>query len=643
MTGWAVDPGTSETIVAFLLKETLILAVGVASMLILRKASAAVRHATLVATMTAAIALPVLSGALPDWSVPLFDREETLVPVELTTSPTLSPRTPQRETVADAGLQRAVLGSMPIRPGRSQESALPLGILLMMWGAGSILLVGRYGLGLIRVAALTRDAVHDPRGPHEVLAARIADDLGIRRPIRVGFSECIDVPMTWGVARPVILLPFDAWELSAAKSRVGLLHELAHVRRNDWLTWAVVEAAWAMLWFHPLAWICRNRSRIELERACDDVVLASGARPVAYASVLVEVARSVRATPSTAVIPMARPSALRDRVENILGSASRRVRLDRRATAIVIGVAAAVLVPLAAAHLWSETTEVHERERLIAALADRDPAVREMAAWGLGARAAIEAVDPLVERLADPDPAVRGVAARALGKIGDRRAFESLVAGLDDTDPNVRELTLLGLAEIDDERRVDPIVRALQDPEKGVRSVAVSILNAIGGRAVIEPLINTAISDPDPHTRFMAIGGLGRIDGGRAVVPDLIGLLDDPAPEVRYRAVESLGRIEDPRAVPALVARVKIEPDEEIRTTIVGALTSFAGDPRAIDGLVTAAGDEAWRVRQTAVAVLAESDDPRVVPVLLEALRDPVHQVRLMAAWSLDSLEKEGS
>ncbi|MEJ2153312.1 MAG: hypothetical protein P8Y29_10295, partial [Gemmatimonadota bacterium] len=66
MTGWAVDPGTSETIVAFLLKETLILAVGVASMLILRKASAAVRHATLVATMTAAIALPVLSGALPD-------------------------------------------------------------------------------------------------------------------------------------------------------------------------------------------------------------------------------------------------------------------------------------------------------------------------------------------------------------------------------------------------------------------------------------------------------------------------------------------------------------------------------------------------------------------------------------------------
>lgn len=641
MTGWAVDPGTSETIVGFLLKETLILAVGVASMLILRRASAAVRHATLVATMTAVIVLPVLSGALPDWSVPLFDREETVVPMEFRTSPTPSPRMPQREIVADAGLQRAVLGSMPMRPGRSQESSLPVGVLLMMWGVGSILLVGRYGLGLIRVAALTRDAVHDPHGPHEVLAARIAADLGIRRPIRIGFSEGIDVPMTWGVARPVILLPLDAWELSAAKSRVGLLHELAHVRRNDWLTWVVVEAAWAILWFHPLAWICRNRARIELERACDDVVLASGAPPVAYASVLVDVARSVRATPSTAAIPMARPSALRDRVENILGStASRRVRLDRRATAIVIGLAAAVLVPLAAAHLWSETTETHERERLIEALDASDAEVRAMAAWGLGARAAIEAVDPLVERLSDPDPAVRGVAARALGKIGDRRAFEPLVAALDDSDPHVRELALLGLAGIDDERRVEPIARALQDPEKGVRSVAVSILNDIGGPAVVEPLANTAISDPDPHTRFMAIGGLGRIEGGRAAVPDLIGLLDDPTPEVRYRAVESLGKMEDPRAVTALVARVEIEPEEEIRTTIVEALVPFAGIPHAVDGLVIAAADEAGSVRRTAVAALAESDDPRAVRVLLEALRDPEHQVRLMASWSLDSLEE---
>lgn len=640
MTGWAVDPGTSETIVAFLLKETLILAVGVASILILRRASAAVRHATLVATMVAAIALPVLSGALPDWSVPLFDREQMLVPIELMTSPTLSPGTPERETDTDVGLQRAVRGSMPMRPDRSEQSSLPLGMLLMLWGAGSILLVGRYGLGLIRVAVLTRDAVHDPRGPHEVLVARIAADLGIRRPIRIGFSERIDVPMTWGMARPVILLPFDAWELSATKSRVGLLHELAHVRRNDWLTWAVVEAAWAMLWFHPLAWICRNRARVELERACDDVVLASGARPVAYASVLVDVARSVRAMPSTAAIPMARPSALRDRVENILGSASRRVRLDRRATAIVIGVTAAVLVPLAAAHLWSETTEMHERERLIEALDASNAEVREMAAWGLGARAAIEAVDPLVERLSDSDPAVRGVAARALGKIGDRRAFEPLVAALDDSDPHVRELALLGLAGIDDERRVEPIVHALQDPEKGVRSVAVSILNEIGGPAVVEPLANTATSDPDPHTRFMAIGGLGRIESGRAAVPDLIGLLDHPAPEVRYRAVESLGKMEDPRAVPALVARVGIEPDEEVRAKIVEALVPFAGIPQAVDGLVTAAADDAGNVRRTAVAALAESDDPRAVPVLLEALRDPEHQVRLMASWSLDSLEE---
>lgn len=641
MIGWSVDPGTSEAILALLLKETLILAIGIASLRILRSTSAAVRHAALVATMTAVIALPVLSGALPDWSVPLFERESAAYPMELTASRATSPETPQPATVRDPELHSAVLGSMPARPGRPQETS-PWGLLLLVWATGSVALLARYGLGLIRVALLTRDAVFDPGGVHEVLAVRIAGDLGIRRPIRTGFSERIDVPMTWGVARPIVLLPFDAWEWSAAKSRVALLHELAHVRRNDWLTWAVVEVAWAMLWFHPLAWFCRNRSRIELERACDDVVLASGARPVAYASVLVDVARSLHTPPPTAAIPMARTSALRERVENILGSASRRVRLDRRATVIVVGLAMAALLPLAAAHLWSETTEALERTRLIKALDDPDPAAREAAAWGLGARAAVEAVEPLIERLSDTDPAVRGVAARALGRVGDPRAVDPLVVTLDDPDRNVRELALLGLAEIDDERRVESIVGALRDPDKGVRSVAVSILNDIGGPRAIEALTGTATSDPDPHTRDMAMGGLARLEGGRVAVPDLIGLLDDANAEIRNAAVQALGEMGDSRAIPSLVARVGSEPDDEIRKDVVEALAEFTDDSRAIDGLVVAARDRAWHVRQYAVAALGASDDPRAIPVLLEALRDPVHQVRLMASWSLDAMEKKG-
>lgn len=128
------------------------------------------------------------------------------------------------------------------------------------------------------------------------------------------------MPMTWGALRPVVLLPAVARSWPAARRREVLLHELAHVRRGDWAARLMAALICAMHWFNPLAWLAARRLRDEQELACDDAVLASGARPSDYAAHLLDVARGLR-TPfvtAGATVAMARPSQLTGRLLAVL-------------------------------------------------------------------------------------------------------------------------------------------------------------------------------------------------------------------------------------------------------------------------------------------------------------------------------------
>jgi beta-lactamase regulating signal transducer with metallopeptidase domain len=105
-----------------------------------------------------------------------------------------------------------------------------------------------------------------------------------------------------------------------------LLHELAHVKRWDWLTQLAARLACALYWWHPLAWVAARRLREERELACDDLVLAHGTVASTYAADLLEIARVFRVSPASALagVAMARRSQLAGRLLAVLDAARSR-------------------------------------------------------------------------------------------------------------------------------------------------------------------------------------------------------------------------------------------------------------------------------------------------------------------------------
>lgn len=229
--------------------------------------------------------------------------------------------------------------------------------LFLAWAAGAAALLSRFALHWTRARRMVRDAepVRSPRLRHALEEARRR--LGVRGPVDLALSDRAVSPLLVGWRRPVILLAPDAVEWPEDQLLMVLCHELAHVRRDDYLTMLVGEVVRALYWLNPLVFLGLREARMEQDRACDMAVLQAGFPSALYARSLVDLARSVRAGSTTpAALTFGRRSDLRERVSVLL---ERRARpghaLARRVLATATGATAVALAVtlLAATNFWN--------------------------------------------------------------------------------------------------------------------------------------------------------------------------------------------------------------------------------------------------------------------------------------------------
>lgn len=317
--------------IAVAVDVTILIAVALAAAALLRRRAAALRHAILAASLGAAALVPALEIVVPQWEVPMAWGTATVQSSGLTL------------TSAPAETTEVVV------PGQAAPAIPWLRLFAAAWAAGGLLILAGLLTGMVRLARATRGCTPIRSGAWRALADELSARHGFARPVTLLQSRDTAVLLTWGLFRPRIVLPAGADAWPRERREVVLAHELAHIRRRDWLLQILAEGLRAIYWLHPLVWIAVRRLREESEFACDEAVLDEGVDAADYAAHLLDVARHAigpRAVWASAPA-VANPSTLERRISAML-SRPHRSPLPRRASALAVLLVAVISVPVAA-------------------------------------------------------------------------------------------------------------------------------------------------------------------------------------------------------------------------------------------------------------------------------------------------------
>ncbi|HEX6463382.1 MAG TPA: M56 family metallopeptidase, partial [Vicinamibacterales bacterium] len=547
-----------------IVKASLILAVTSLVAATLRRSSASARHLVWTLGLVSALATPALSIVTPHWQLPI---------VRVAAAPAVAAAPSESVSVAaqPAALHHAA--AAPGQPERGSDAPAFIqkiswtSLLILVWAAGAVLVLGRMLLGLVAVQWISRSTSVIIDAPWIDQARSLAAALGLRG-VRFLRTRTQSMPMAWGIFRSSVLIPQDADAWPADRLRIVLLHELAHVKRRDCLTHLVAQAACAAYWFNPLAWMAARRLRTERERACDDLVLASGTRGSDYADQLLEIARVMRggrfpAVLAGATLAMAHRSQLEGRLMAILDPSISRRGLTRMRTIAAAALFAILIVPVAAVQPWGS-----------------EPAAL---------KGPIDPVAPVAQTVTQAQQSDRPIESYPGQAAADnRRNAEKQIAVQDDLQGRVQG--------------------AIQGGVTGgiPGGVAGGIQGGVAGG------IQGGVAEGIREGVRQGVGvGVGTGVG--------VGVEDDIATSV----VSSVAKGMANGVADAVVRSLPVEHAVTVEAAPGGrGQRSGAADPRAVNALVEALKDTDKDVREAAMHALVQMRDPHIFEPLVTALRD---------------------
>jgi beta-lactamase regulating signal transducer with metallopeptidase domain len=270
--GWAL--------VHFVWQGALIALATAAVLALCRRSGAGTRYAVACVGLAALLAAPI-------WTAVSF-RSPAAMPFTLVTAMPVSALDAPPAATPGAPAPKP-LAAAAARTSAAVEPWLPM--VVWAWLLGVVLLLIRFAGASWRVRRLRRASLQAPVSRWQSTGERLAKRLRISLPFRIVDSTLVDVPSVIGIVRPVVLLPVAALtSLTPGQIEALVAHELAHIRRRDYVVNIVQTVAEALLFFHPAVWWISARIREEREHCCDDVAVEMCGEPVVYASALAEIA-----------------------------------------------------------------------------------------------------------------------------------------------------------------------------------------------------------------------------------------------------------------------------------------------------------------------------------------------------------------
>ena len=296
----------------------------------------------------------------------------------------------------------------------------------------------------------------------------LCEKMKVTRPIRLLQSTLVQVPTTIGWLRPVILLPASSFTgLTPRQLESILAHELAHIRRYDYLFNLLQTGVGTVLFYHPAVWWLSNRVRIERERCCDELAVKVCGDTLTYARALTALEQLRDIPPQLAMA--ASGGSLLHRIRHIIDSSATQSDFP---TWQVVG--AFVIITI-----FTVGVTAHLSGALTGALRHKSGQVCQQTAYTPGRIGNEAAILALTEILRDGSEQVRLQAAYALGRIPNKAVAPVLIEALGDKSERVRQRAAYALGKIGDKAAVPALTKALRDESEQVRRYAAEALNRI--------------------------------------------------------------------------------------------------------------------------------------------------------------------
>ncbi len=283
-----------------------ILTVFISLILKCNKPSSKLKHAIWFLLILSFLIIPLVSRIMPEMRIPITKSEGSsylIPPPERITSETkLSPSNPTRPV------------DQPVSMVNPSIKLSTISIILFIWLTGIILFLLKYLYGWYRVRKIIHAASPVQSGVLCNFVTVSSKTMGIKRSIRIYQSGRCSKPFTYGVIRPKIFFPL---KLPRDTHRSVILHELAHIKRFDYLTQTISYGICILFWFLPTSWFLLSRKQLEQENSSDEIVVKSGVKPITFAENLITFARYSLTGCIMGVIYMAGKN-LEIRIKNLL-------------------------------------------------------------------------------------------------------------------------------------------------------------------------------------------------------------------------------------------------------------------------------------------------------------------------------------
>ncbi|MEM6628469.1 MAG: M56 family metallopeptidase [Bacteroidota bacterium] len=204
--------------------------------------------------------------------------------------------------------------------------------LVLGWALGVLLMSVRWIGSWFYLREMRREGLLAVEDSWETRFQEWAQQMRIRRPVQLFYSQKVSEPLTLGHLRPLVLIPLGLLsQQSPQQIEALLLHELAHIRRYDY-AWNILQS-WIeiLFFFHPAIWWLNQEIRESREHCCDDAAIAVSQDPLSYAQALTQLQLQLVKHPKTQLTMSASGNTpnFTQRIYRILGQPSQNLASSR--------------------------------------------------------------------------------------------------------------------------------------------------------------------------------------------------------------------------------------------------------------------------------------------------------------------------